>query len=109
LKDSNNRHKVTVNKRNFILSLVLVVSLSVFLITSGPLSSSFLLSSPIKQVRAQQQPSSRPQQPTSQQQQPTSQQQQPTSQQANSSSQQANSSSHLPLLHHHLHKANHYQ
>jgi Stigma-specific protein, Stig1 len=81
MKDS--RDKITIGKHTLILSLVIVASLSVFLVVIGPLSSSLLSSlSPvkIKQVQAQQQPTSRPQQPTSQSQQPSSRSQQPSSQ-----------------------------
>ena len=77
MKDTNkdNNNKITIGKRTLILSLVVVVSLSVLLILSGPISSSLLSLSPIKlnQVQAQQQPSSQPQQPSSQPQQPSSQ------------------------------------
>src|SRR5919202_2878257 len=97
-RDNNN---INIDKRSLILSLVLVASLSVFLVASGPLTSSFI-SSPIKQVRAQQQPSSRPQQPSSvpssSSQQPSSQPQQPSSQsqQPSSQSQQPSSKSQQP-------------
>lgn len=85
MKDSNKddkNNKITISKRTIILSLVVIVSISVLLIMSGPLSSSLLSSlSPvkIKQVRAQQQPSSRPQQPTSRSQQPSSSSSSPSS------------------------------
>ena len=56
-KGDNN---ITIGKRTLILEIVVVMSISVFLLLSGPLASLLLLSPTIKQVLAQQQPTSQP-------------------------------------------------
>ena len=67
--NNNNTNKITIRKRTLVISIAVIVSLSVFLVVSGPLSS-LTLSPILKQAGAQQQPSSQPQQPSSQPQQP---------------------------------------
>src|SRR6188472_3128313 len=56
-KGDNN---ITIGKRTLILSIVVVMCISILLLLSGPLASLLLLTSTIKQVRAQQQPTSQP-------------------------------------------------